>query len=65
MTTTNKPAAPKKHTYRGSTIRSVRVADDLWDPASAKAEADGTTLSAIMVEALRAYVAPPRRARKK
>lgn len=59
--TTNEPttttAAPKKkRSYRGSTIRSVRVADELWDPASEKAEANGTTASAIMVDALRAYV---------
>lgn len=62
--TTNKPAAtptakkiePRKRSYPGSTIRSVRVADELWGPASAKAAANGTTASAVMVAALRAYV---------
>lgn len=55
-TPTAKKIKPTKRTYRGSTIRSVRVADELWEPASVKAAANGTTASAIMVAALRAYV---------
>lgn len=39
-----------------STARNVRVDDDLWAAAKLAAEAEGTTASAVMVDALRALV---------
>jgi predicted DNA-binding protein len=38
-----------------TTLRNVRVSDELWTLAKAKAEAEGRTLSAIIREALEAY----------
>ena len=35
---------------------SVRVHQDLWDAVKAKANAEYTTVSAIIVQALKAYV---------
>lgn len=40
---------------RGTTIRSVRVKDDLWTAAQARAAAEGTTLTAVIVAALEQY----------
>jgi hypothetical protein len=40
-------------------IRPVRVADELWHEARAKAELEGVSLSALMREALEAYCAAP------
>jgi predicted HicB family RNase H-like nuclease len=37
--------------------RAVRVPDDVWRAALAKAQAEGTTLTAVVVEALRRYAA--------
>lgn len=34
---------------------SVRVPDDLWESARRAAEAQGTTVSAVVVQALRRY----------
>jgi hypothetical protein len=41
--------------------RSIRVPDDLWHAALACSRADGRTVTDVVVEALRAYVAlmPP------
>lgn len=36
-------------------IRNVRVPDDVWHAAAARAADDGTTVSAIIVGALRDY----------
>lgn len=36
--------------------RSVRVADDLWERAKAKAERRGETISEVVVTALTEYV---------
>lgn len=36
-------------------IRSVRVSEALWAAAQAKAEREGTTASAVIVEALKQY----------
>lgn len=36
--------------------RNVRVPDDLWRAALAKAREEGTTLSAVIIAALRRYV---------
>lgn len=38
-------------------LRNVRVGDALWSAASRRARANGTTLTAIVVDALRRYVA--------
>ena len=37
--------------------RPVRVEDDLWHAAKAKAAEEGTTVSAVIRKALRAFVA--------
>lgn len=37
-------------------LRNVRVADPLWSAARARAERDGTSLSAVIVAALERYV---------
>lgn len=37
-------------------LRSVRVADEIWQPALLKAEADGVPLSAIIVSALIEFI---------
>lgn len=40
----------------GSTpLRSVRVPDEVWQAAKARAEAEGTTVSAVIVAAVRKY----------
>ena len=44
---------------RGTTIRSVRVPDDVWDAAMAKARAEGTTVSAVIQTVLRRYLEVP------
>jgi len=36
-------------------IRNVRVPDDVWYAAAARAADDGTTVSAVIVSALRDY----------
>jgi predicted HicB family RNase H-like nuclease len=41
---------------RGTHNRNVRVSDELWDAARAKAEAEGRNLSEIIREALQEYV---------
>jgi uncharacterized protein GlcG (DUF336 family) len=37
-------------------LRSVRVADEIWQPALAKAEAEGIPLTAVIVTALIEFV---------
>lgn len=39
-----------------ATARNVRVDDPLWEAAKVAAEAEGTTASAVMVQALRDLV---------
>lgn len=41
---------------KGTTIRSVRVSDDLWQAARDKAEAEKTSVSEVLVAALVRYV---------
>lgn len=41
---------------RGTIHRTVRVDDTLWTAAKTKAEAEGTNLSDVIRDALRAYV---------
>lgn len=38
-------------------IRAVRVPDDLWRAARQRAESESTTVTAVIVAALRRYVA--------
>ncbi len=40
----------------GTKLRNVRVEDELWLPAKAKAASEGTTLSDVIRKALRKYV---------
>lgn len=40
---------------RGTIHRTIRIPDEIWLPAKAKAEAEGETLSDVIREALRAY----------
>lgn len=37
--------------------RALRIPDDVWQAALAKARAEGTTLTAVVVEHLRRYAA--------
>lgn len=41
---------------KGNPTRNVRVPDDLWEAAKEQAERDGTSVSAVLVAALRRYV---------
>jgi predicted HicB family RNase H-like nuclease len=45
------PNAPKTPT------RTIRVADELWRAAQAKAKEDGVTLTSILIKALEDYIA--------
>jgi hypothetical protein len=38
-----------------TTPRSLRIPEDVWRAALAKAREDGTTLTAVVVDALREY----------
>jgi uncharacterized protein GlcG (DUF336 family) len=40
---------------RGTLPRSVRIPDDVWQAALAKAREEGTTLTAVVVDALRKF----------
>ena len=40
-------------------LRNIRVEESLWRAARAKADAQGTTLTAVLVAALKRYVARP------
>lgn len=46
-------------TSKGTTPRPVRVSDELWQAALAKARERGDTLSDVVRRALREYVARP------
>ncbi len=41
---------------RGTPIRNVRVPDELWGRALARAEEEGTSVSAMIVRALEKWV---------
>lgn len=41
---------------KGTMPRSLRIPPDLWNAAVAKAAEDGTTVTAVVVAALREYV---------
>lgn len=41
-------------------LRSIRVPDELWAAAQAKAEERGETISDVIRAALTRYVAPPK-----
>jgi len=38
-------------------VRAIRVPEPLWQAAKAKAEDEGTTVTAVLLAALRRYVA--------
>jgi predicted HicB family RNase H-like nuclease len=42
-----------------TTPRAVRVPDDLWEAAIDKAQADGTTVTAVVIKALERFVKRP------
>lgn len=44
------PNAPKTPTH------TIRVTDELWQAAKAKAEKNGVTLTSVIIEALEAYL---------
>lgn len=46
-TVPNQPKTPR---------RTVRIDDNLWEAAGAKAEAEGTTVSVVIRDALKRYV---------
>lgn len=41
---------------RGTTLRNIRVDDDLWQAAQAKAEAEGRSVSEVVRELLARWV---------
>lgn len=41
---------------KGTRRRTIRIADEVWDPAAEKAEAEGTSVSEIVRDSLVAYV---------
>ena len=44
-------------------VRNLRVADEVWLPALAKARAEGRTLTEVIVASLRRYISTPVRQR--
>lgn len=44
---------------RGTTLRNVRVADEVWLPAKEQAERNGETVSDVVRRALVEYVMTP------
>ncbi len=44
---------------RGTPHRKVRVPDELWRRALARAQMEGTSVSAVLVKALREWVDAP------
>lgn len=50
---------------KGTPVRTVRIPDELWDAARAKAEAEGRKVGVVIVEALQRYITrPPRQQRR-
>lgn len=48
---------------KGTTVRTLRSPDEVWQPADARAKAEGTTLTAVINAFLKRYGnRPPRRA---
>jgi len=44
-------------------VRGIRVDEDLWRAAQAKAEAEGRTLTGVLVAYLKRYVSTPPRSK--
>jgi len=42
-----------------TTPRAIRIPDDLWHAALAKAREDGTTVTAVVLAALREFIGRP------
>lgn len=53
----------RKHGEGKTPHRTIRVEDDLWKPAMAKAEAEGTNLTAVINDALRRFLKAKPKAR--
>lgn len=47
--------------YSGDRIRNIRVPDELWVAAKAKAAAEGRTVSEVLRDYLKRWVAQPPR----
>lgn len=45
-------------------VRNLRVPDEIWKPALAKAQAEGTTLTQVLTRYLARYIATPPREKK-
>jgi predicted DNA-binding protein len=43
---------------KGTTLRSIRIPDNPWEPARERAQREGTTLSAVIREAVDKYAHP-------
>lgn len=41
---------------RGTMPRAIRIPDDLWARAKARAERDGVTITSVVIEALQRFV---------
>jgi hypothetical protein len=47
---------------KGTTVRTLRSPDEVWNPAKERAEAEGTTIGAVINEHLKRYGSrPPRK----
>lgn len=44
---------------RGTTLRNIRIDDDLWEAAQAKAKAEGRNVSDVVRQYLTDWVAQP------
>jgi len=42
-----------------TTPRAIRIPDDMWAAALAKAQAEGTTVTAVVLKALERYIKRP------
>jgi hypothetical protein len=40
----------------GTPLRAIRVSDDIWQAARSRAAKEGTTVSAVIVAALKRYI---------
>lgn len=54
--------APRPATGK-TPVRNLRVPDELWQPALAKAQAEGTTLTDVIKQYLTRYVSTPPKAK--
>lgn len=55
MTDETPEVRPSKGKRRGAPIRAVRISDATWEAATARAERDGTSVSAVARDFITAY----------